>query len=175
MVGNIRREKNYEFALQIVEALKGKVKLDIYGNINDEEYHNELKSQLQKRNFSSSVNFISGEYDVSKHFQKYDLALHTASHETGPLVLMEYLSAGLPFFTSAAGQTPAVISEHLPGVLVATYDAKEWVKRIENFYDKSQDERNNYSEEMKNKAALIINVDEYYKKLLNVYEYAQKN
>jgi glycosyltransferase involved in cell wall biosynthesis len=175
MVGNIRREKNYELALKIVEALKGEIKMDIYGNINDEEYYNELSSQLTKRNLSSYVNIISGESDVSKFFQKYDLALHTASHETGPLVLMEYLSAGLPFFSSTAGQTPSVISEHIPEVVVSSYDAKEWVSRIKKFYNKSQDERNSFSEEMKVKAELIIDVENYYKKLLNIYEYARKN
>lgn len=174
MVGNIRREKNYELALAVLSQLHSGIQLDIYGNVNDEAYHEELKDYINQNHLNSRVNIIKGETDVSTHFHQYDLALHTATHETGPLVLMEYLSAGLPFFTSNAGQTPTVIAAHLPDVLMG-YEVELWVEKINRFFMLPQEERNSISSRFKLKSYQIIDEKDYYDRLMKVYHFAQQN
>ncbi len=174
MVGNIRREKNYELAISIVESLKS-LSLDIYGNINDFEYFKELQILIKGKEIGERIRFIQNESNVFNHFNMYDLAIHTAKFETGPLVLMEYLSAGLPFFTSNAGQSQVVISQYLPFIVVQSFDATEWVKVINGFYEQSQNDRNRLSNEFSSNASKIIDTEAYYQKLFGVYQFVQKN
>ncbi|HEX8334599.1 MAG TPA: glycosyltransferase family 4 protein [Segetibacter sp.] len=170
MVGNIRREKNYELALSIIKHFKGRITLDIYGNINDQDYYGELIDAVKRENIKEQVNIISGEADVSKFFHQYDVALHTASKETGPLVLMEYMSAGLPFFCSTAGQSSIIVFGCFPQFVIPSYEKNAWINAIEKFYDQSQDSRNNLTEAIRQKADEIINTEDYYRSFINIYD-----
>jgi glycosyltransferase involved in cell wall biosynthesis len=125
---------------------------------------------MKKENIINQVNIITGQADISKFYHQYDIALHTASKETGPLVLMEYMSAGLPFLCSTAGQSSIIVSEYFPQFVIASYEKKVWTEALENFYDQSQDIRNSLTEAIKQKAAEIINTEDYYRSFFNVYD-----
>ena len=124
---------------------------------------------MGNKNITGLVNIISDQADVSKFYASYDLALHTASMETGPLVLMEYLSAGLPFFCSTAGQSSTIISREFPELVVSSYGEKVWIDKVERFYQQTQEARNQLTESLKTKAREILNTGDYYKSLLQVY------
>ncbi len=67
LVSNVRTTKNIEFALDLVAALKRtiKLKLDIYGNVNDPEYFSFLESKMTSLGVGGEVNFISGVNSIS--------------------------------------------------------------------------------------------------------------
>jgi glycosyltransferase involved in cell wall biosynthesis len=171
MVGNIRREKNYELAIQIVQQLSPDTSLDIYGNINDNEYFSELQTMVEQKGLFGRINFITNETNVAQHYSQYSLALHTASSETGPLVLYEYLSAGMPFFCSTAGQSSANIARTLPGVIINSYNPNDWVDAINGFLSQSEDERQMLLEAMESTAGELLNMDDYYHALMEAYSH----
>jgi len=158
MVGNIRKEKNYEFALALLQQLPG-FSLDIYGNINDKEYFKQLQELIDEKQLNGRVHFITNEHNVVQHFAKYDLALHTSSNETGPLVLLEYLSAGLPFFCSSAGQSPALIRQYLPAFVLSTFNTCEWMDAIKNFYAQPREASAVLQVKMKEATGALIDVN----------------
>jgi glycosyltransferase involved in cell wall biosynthesis len=74
---------------------------------------------------------------VAKELVNYDLALHTAISETGPLVALEYLASGLPFLMYKTGQVAKTINNELPDFLISDYDFVNWKKKIKFLIDYS--------------------------------------
>lgn len=173
MVGNFRREKYYQLAFDILKKLPAHISLDIYGNINDRDYYKELLLLVKNYELTDRVKFISGETNVVSHFHLYDLALHTANNETGPLVVLEYLAAGLPFLISSAGQSPALISRHNSNWVISSYNSSVWMEAINSFYQLGEEDRMELQKQMNIVAKRLLSSDQYYTSLLNIYKQAQ--
>ena len=60
-----------------------------------------------------------------------NLGFDTALSETGPLVLLEYLSHGLPFITSDCGEVVKQIRKELPDFIASSFNEEEWGNKIE--------------------------------------------
>jgi glycosyltransferase involved in cell wall biosynthesis len=56
----------------------------------------------------------------------YSFAIHTAKSETGPLVLIEYLSVGIPFIAFETGEVAKDLKQHLPVFFKDNFDIIEW-------------------------------------------------
>ncbi|WP_207493429.1 glycosyltransferase family 4 protein [Aridibaculum aurantiacum] len=172
MVGNIRREKYYELAIEIIKKLPASIALDIYGNVNDPLYQQELEGAISNYGLQDRVHFITGETEVYQHFAKYDLALHTANNETGPLVVLEYLAVHMPFFCSSAGQSPALMAPIIPQVVMSSYNAQAWADKINGYYSLSKEEHHAFVRQIETAAKRLLNAEDYYQSLLNIYEQA---
>ncbi len=122
MVANIRSAKNIAFAADVMKAAG--IELTVYGNRQEEDYYKELKKVHPELNIVEGVTNLSDEYD------KYQIAIHTASVETGPLVLQEYLAAGLPFITYNTGTVVEKICAEIPEFIMDDFEVNNWVKRI---------------------------------------------
>ncbi|HYC27165.1 MAG TPA: glycosyltransferase, partial [Chitinophagaceae bacterium] len=125
MVANIRRVKNIEFAIALCRKMDWQ--LDIYGNVIEPDYHSEL---LTLAGNDGSVNIKTGITDFSATYPQYRLAIHCSPQETGPLVLIEYLAAGLPFIAYKTGSAAETIAVELPQLFMNNFDHEEWVQRI---------------------------------------------
>lgn len=120
MVANIRRAKNIAFAADVMKAAG--IELTVYGSKQDEEYYKLIKSK--------GINIIEGVTDLTDEYNQYQLAIHTSPVETGPLVLQEYLAAGLPFITYNTGTVAEKISAEIPEFIIDDFEVNNWVKRI---------------------------------------------
>lgn len=125
MIANIRRVKNIEFAIRLCQAMGWR--LDIYGNIAEKDYYDEL---MQLINNNPRIRIISGISDFSGIYGHYNLAIHSSLAETGPLVLLEYLSAGLPFIAYKTGSAAEKISDFLPAMLMNDFDLNNWRQQV---------------------------------------------
>lgn len=157
MVSNIRKEKNIEFAIEVSKSLNWP--LDIYGDVKDEEYYNQLKVSG-----SENVKFIHGVTDFFSVYNDYELAIHTSTSETGPLVLSEYLSAGLPFVAFKVGGVAGAIAQHLPQLFMEHWDVAAWKERV---LQVSADKE--LPEQMRNVFQQHFSPEEYLNKCLQIY------
>ena len=69
-------------------------KLDIYGEIDDDKYFNNFKSQIknfENINYKGKINNTNLNYKLSK----YDIFLHPSNSENFGLVILEAMSCGL--------------------------------------------------------------------------------
>jgi glycosyltransferase involved in cell wall biosynthesis len=131
MVGNIWKFKNQVFAIELMKGLSHNYTLDIYGMINDKQYHETLKTLIAGHNLNQRVRIIEGVSNIFPVLGNYDFAIHTSTHETGPLVLLEYMHAQLPFLTFRTGDVTSQISSELPEFIMDTFSINDWVGRIE--------------------------------------------
>lgn len=157
MVANIRREKNIAFAIELSMLLNRP--LDVYGEVKDEEYYNQLKVSG-----AENVKFIHGVTDFRNGYNNYELAIHTSTSETGPLVLLEYLSAGMPFLASKVGGVADAIAEYLPQLFMEHWEPKMWEKRIQMLTTDKE-----LPQQMRNVFQQHFSPEEYLNKCLQIY------
>ena len=130
IVGNFRPQKNYEFLIQVIENLPSSVKIDIYGSIVDRHYYEYIKKMLCDLKRQGQINIIIDEKDVASILSNYKLALHVAKSETGPLVAIEYIMAGLPFIMYNTGSIANKMKQYDYDLIMDTFEKKEWSDKI---------------------------------------------
>lgn len=126
MVSNIRPIKNIEFAIDL--AIKNNANLTIIGNFSDDIYKNKILEMLAVK---KNVSILENVFDVQSVISEYSLAIHTSFSETGPLVLLEYLSQGIPFLSFKVGEVSNILSDHLSQYFIDNFDLNSWSKRIQ--------------------------------------------
>ena len=169
MVGNFRRVKNHLFAIQLIEQLNDEVTLDLYGMIEDKEYYDELVTYIETHHLTGRVNIISGVNNLYGVIGQYDLALHTATHETGPLVLLEYMQAGLPFLTYNTGDVVANISSSLAQLVMQTFERGKWLASVNELL-LNESFRKSIQIKMKQVVQENYTEEKYWQQLSNVYK-----
>jgi glycosyltransferase involved in cell wall biosynthesis len=130
MVANFRRIKNQLLALQILQALGSDYTLDLYGMIDEADYYEELTQYVKVNELEHRVNIKTGITNMYEYLPRYQFALHTATNETGPLVLLEYMNSGLPFLTYKTGDVVSNVNAALPQFVMDTLTVADWVDRI---------------------------------------------
>ena len=130
MVGNYWHFKNQLFAINLLNHLPSNYTLDIYGAINDKDYHQDMLHLIQRFDLQSRVKLIEGVSEIYSVLENYNFAIHTSPQETGPLVLLEYMHAGLPFLTYNTGDVVANIESILPYLILDSFDLEKWQRAI---------------------------------------------
>ncbi len=126
MVSNISPVKNIEFAIELANTLKRN--LLIFGNAPETKYAQNILNLIED---SPYVEIVKKETEVQRFFGNFSLAIHTSFSETGPLVLLEYLSRGLPFLAHETGEVANLLRKEIPECFIHKLDVNSWKVRIE--------------------------------------------
>lgn len=126
MVANVRRVKNIEYGIALADYMKRP--LDIYGNLLEPDYYEMIKEKVADSKYAT---LIEGVNEITEVYDNYEVAVHCARSETGPLVLIEYLANGIPFVAYKTGSVADLVSEELPMLFIDNYDMTAWKQRIE--------------------------------------------
>lgn len=131
-VANFRTSKNQVFAVQLMAAFvrKHPASLDLIGRINDSYYCNHIRQVIDEECLTKQITLNHEITDVQPMLHQYSLAIHTASLESGPLVLLEYLALGLPFLSYKTGQVADELQSDFPEFFMSTFHVHEWIDRI---------------------------------------------
>lgn len=132
VVSNFKRTKHIEFAIQVVAALAPHhdVHLDIYGRVSDASYRSELELLCTNLHVKQRITLVENETDIRSKLHLYDLALHTSNSETGPLVLIEYLSTHLPFLAFTTGEVSKQLKGEFPFFFLDHFDIAIWKQKV---------------------------------------------
>jgi glycosyltransferase involved in cell wall biosynthesis len=145
LVSNIKPEKNLMFAIELFAQLEDKLKdaeYHVVGQLADTDYYNELQNHLNTRGLTKKVKWITDCADVQKLVYRYTLGLHTSQHESGPLVLLEYLAQQVPFVAYETGEVAKQLKKHFPNFFLDSLSYTEWVDRICSIIKSSDNYRN---------------------------------
>lgn len=166
MLGNIKVIKNQLFAIKCLQEYK--INLEIIGNIQDENYLDLIKSEYKNKKIN--VGLIHNTIVDTKFLMKYEFGIFTSLSESGPMVLIEYIDAGIKFLAHKTGSIGAVIAEYFPEFFIDNLDTNEWRKRLIELMELQLD----YNDYEKRRAALYckyFNKEEYKLKLSNIYNH----
>lgn len=169
MVANFRRIKNQLFALTVLKALGPAYKLDFFGMVDEQLYYDEVVDFIERNGLNDRVSITSGVTNIYEVLPKYDFALHTATNETGPLVLLEYMNFGLPFITYNTGEVVDNLKSTMPQLVVDTFDTNDWMNRIKWMED-LHDHRHDLKQKMQSIIGANYSQEKYWERLQNVYK-----
>lgn len=132
-IANFRASKNQAFAVELMAALvktKHTASLDLIGGVNDRDYCNHIRQMIDHLGLNQQIEMNHEIADVQPVLHRYSLAIHTASLESGPLVLLEYLALGLPFLAYKTGQVAVELQSAFPEFFLSSFHIQEWIDRI---------------------------------------------
>ena len=169
IVSNIRPTKNLEFAIELLYRLKQShdCNLTIIGQRIDEVYYQTLISLINKYALADNIAMLHAVQDIQPLLHNYDLAIHTAKSESGPLALIEYLAQCLPFLTYNTGETVFQIKDDLPECVIGSFEIEEWINRIETLLAGPKEI---IKERLSSVYANNFSAESYYQQCLHIYE-----
>ena len=163
-VGNLKKGKNQLFAIELSKQLN--LKLSLIGNNQENTYYNKILKSISS---SQQIDIIENCNKTEDILGNYDFAIMVSENESGPLVLMEYLLAGIPFLAYKTGGTSEILVKHFPEFFVDNLEFNDWVERLNSFI-------NEKPVVDRKKVTLILNEhfnrEIYFKRLLKIYNEA---
>lgn len=169
VVSNLRPTKNIIAAIQVLEALllqKNNFHLTIIGQIANTLYYKKIKEYIKEKHLESYADIQTNCTNIQAIAHEYDLALHTATSESGPLVLIEYIAQGLPFISYNTGEVVQQIKNDLPEFIMPSFHIEEWVKQVHLILTMDQ-----YSLQKKMQETFdrYYSVEAYYETCMEIY------
>ncbi|QEC67816.1 glycosyltransferase family 4 protein [Panacibacter ginsenosidivorans] len=169
IVSNFRPTKNILAGIQILENLLSRgssFHLTIMGQVADKAYYDSIVNYIGIQQLQEAVSIRTKETDIQSVLYEFDLAMHTATSESGPLVLIEYMAQGLPFITYDTGEVVQQIKSDLPECVMQNFDIEEWSNRIQELLQKDNDA---LQQQLLKLFDTYYSVDAYYEKCLHIY------
>lgn len=168
-ISNFREAKHHTFALKLIAALRDHFPLEVsfIGQVIDSNYFEAIVSEINQRNLESIITIRHDCEDVQDIMQGFDLAIHTAYQESGPLVLIEYLAQKLPFIAYKTGEVSTQVSSTIPEFFMVDFDIPKWVERIKAHLEN----RATYVLRMETAFQDMYSSEVYYKNCINIYNH----
>lgn len=136
MVGRIHPIKNVDYAINILEGIKGDVTLDIYGPEEDPKYTELCKENAAKLPENIKVNFMGlVDHDsVGTELKKHHVFLSPTQSENYGHSIIESLLCGIPTVIST-GTPWRNLENSLAGYDIDLSDNEMFVKALQSFVD----------------------------------------
>jgi glycosyltransferase involved in cell wall biosynthesis len=105
MVGGLRREKGLDLLVQAVGQARflNRIHVLVVGNKLDGQYVETCLHEMGVQNIDQHFTFLGQQEEIPAILGGADFALMPSRAESGPLVLIEYLAAGLPVVAFCVG------------------------------------------------------------------------
>ncbi len=143
MVATLRRDKAIEVLLEAVAKSRHRSHLRVLvaGADGEAAYANECRARCSELGLRDTVVFLGGRTDVPDLLRSVDLAVLSSHTESGPLVLVEYLAASLPFASTLVGDIGRRLAAmNIPG-FVRPGDPAALAEELDKILDLSPEQR----------------------------------
>lgn len=125
VVGGLREEKGIDVLIEAFAGAeqRGRAALLVAGGPRQAGYEAKCRQLVAKLGLGREVLFLGERDDVPSLIRSADFAVVPSRSESGPLVLIEYLAAGLPFVATRVGAVAQRAASLGEGLLVPAGDA----------------------------------------------------
>lgn len=128
-------------ALQLLKNRKEQLKFFIIGDIQDKvdaEYRIALEKKVHDAGCSENIIFTGRRNDVPALLERFDILVHaSATSDSCPMVVLEYMYSGKPVIASRIGGVPELISDGENGLLFEPGNAKQLEEKLVKLLDNS--------------------------------------
>jgi glycosyltransferase involved in cell wall biosynthesis len=118
IVATVRKDKGLETALEAIAHTRhdNGIHLAIAGALAEPDYLAMLRARCLELGLQGHVSFLGARRDVPALLRACDFAISSSHTESGPLVLIEFVFAGLPFVATRVGDIGRRLADAgLPG------------------------------------------------------------
>jgi glycosyltransferase involved in cell wall biosynthesis len=167
-VSNFREAKNHIFAIKLIAELQKHIPLHVLfvGQVIDPYFFKGIEEAIYAHGIQENATVSHECDDVQSLMQDFDLGMHTAHQESGPLILIEYLAQRLPFIAYKTGEVSTQISSVFPEFFMTDFDVGNWSAKIRDILAK----RLEYVQKMDGVFERMYSVDEYYERCKRFYD-----
>ncbi len=161
ILGNIKPVKNQKFGIELAQILNKK--LTLIGQNQDEQYFKVLMEM--PRDFE--IDILCDVTNPNSVLGEFEIGLCPSLSESGPLVVLDYLRAGIPFLAYKSGGISDVASLYFPEFFIDNHKVNDWVVKIQNILAHHQ-----VIDRVKLNKMLVDHFSEeaYSTKLIEIYE-----
>lgn len=120
VLANVRPVKDFDtlFHALAASSYRDEIGVVVAGSVADSDYVEHCCHLLTDLDLAERVVFLGSRQDVSNLLASTDFALLSSENESGPIALLEYMAAALPFVVTRVGQVgEAVATAGLPSVV----------------------------------------------------------
>jgi glycosyltransferase involved in cell wall biosynthesis len=105
VVAGIRPDKGIDVLIDAMALRKteSEITILVVGGDADKEYADFCRGKVERLGLKSVIKFVGTRSDVVQLMRGADFAVMPSRSESGPLVLIEYMAAGLPFVSTYSG------------------------------------------------------------------------
>lgn len=146
-IGRLTAQKNTLFIIDIfneILKIKANAKLMLIG---DGDLHDEMLTKIKDLGIEDSVLYLGRREDIKQFYNAMDCFLLPSLYEGLPVVGVEAECCGLPIFFSTEIPVESSACDDIGFFIGLDKTAKEWAELV---VDKSNIERRNHSQEVKN-------------------------
>jgi glycosyltransferase involved in cell wall biosynthesis len=139
----IRYEKGVDLLLEAISqcSCRHSIKIMVAGGERDRVYSQACREQSAALGIQGTIKFIGERLDFANLIKGADFALIPSRSESGPLVLIEYMAAGLPFVATRVGAIAHRVEELGIPEFVAPGDALSLAKALDRLVSLSPNDR----------------------------------
>jgi glycosyltransferase involved in cell wall biosynthesis len=169
-LSRIAKEKNLDYALNILSKVKSNVIFDIYGPIENKIYWDYCVRLFNKipPNVKIEYKGVVNSGEILSTFAKYDLFFFPTSGEAYGNVIAESLTCGTPVLIST--ETPwRNLSEDLLGWDIDLKNEEDFIDRIEYVASLSRELKNEMKDNVLNNFKQLLNSEELVELNINFY------
>ena len=172
-LSRINRKKNFNYILENISGIKGKLEIDIIGPVDDQEYWNECLKLIEKLPDNITVNILGSipHSEVLKTLENYHFFLMPTQHENFGHIFLEALSAGCPLVIS--DRTPWLnLEKQKVGWSIPLENPSEWERVIQKCIDMDQNKYNELSENSRMFVGKWLKENDLAKETLDLFKLA---
>lgn len=143
-LANLRREKAHPLLLHAVARLAASglpTQTDLIGATPDAAYEAECAADIQHLGLGEAVKILGPRQDTGMLLAGYDVGVLCSNTESGPIALIEYLAAGLPFVVTDVGEITASLPAGLRRWVVPPHNATALASTLRELLALSEKER----------------------------------
>jgi glycosyltransferase involved in cell wall biosynthesis len=122
MVAVLRRQKAYDVLIRSAALVRKEFPrlrvLIVGGDDTGGELGAELEDLVRELDLESTVTFLGMRQDAYDVMSVFDVAVLSSDYEGSPIVVMEYMDAGLPVVATRVGGVADLVDDGVTGVLV---------------------------------------------------------
>lgn len=116
MVANFRPQKDHPTLFRAIaelpEHLRSRLQLVVTGSTTaDRGYHDNCVAMADRLGIGDQVHLLGARSDVAGLLAGADAGVLSSKNETGPLAILEYMAAGLPFVATDTGEIARAVKE----------------------------------------------------------------
>lgn len=148
-LANLRPQKDHPVLFAAIRRLADRgieTDVDLIGADSDREYRRACTDRLAELGLTDRVHLLGSRSDVADRLATYDIGVLSSHTESGPIALIEYLAAGLPFVVTDVGEIPAALPAELRRWVVPPGDECSLAATLEEAIHLPADERRHVGE-----------------------------
>lgn len=170
-VGRISRQKNISILIKALKEIREQgrlVRVDWYGK--RFESYGECMRLIKQCNLEAFFKFHEPSSDIATKYQESDLFVLPSIYEGFPNVLCEAMSCGLPVIATDVCDNGRIVRHEENGYLIPSGDTTQLTKRIMQFMDLTQMQREAMSEKSREIAVEKFSRDTFVCEYINLID-----